>query len=268
MKQKAENRMFLAIGKPSRRGGFTLIELLVVLAIIAVLLAIILPCVRKAKSVTKRMICQSNLRQLYIGWGSYLLDNDDKFYKSGNANLDYGGWKGNKGQLSRPLNSYMGLPAEMYSPEGAEIFLCPVDKGGAPGYAFYEKVFMHMGTSYQTNLFLIGANKILPATNEYKTLQEKINMCIGDLKGGQVDNPWRVILMGDYCWVNQWLEGDRPRMDWHDKAGHDNVVFFDGHATLLKIEKQVYINGEYTVLPSKSLYGEAHRVQGTKAEEN
>ena len=268
MKQKAENRMFLAIGKPSKRGGFTLIELLVVLAIIAVLLAVILPCTRKAKSVAKRMICQSNLRQLYIGWGSYLLDNDDKFYKGWNANLNYGGWKGDNDQLSRPLNPYMGLPAEMLSPEGAEIFLCPADEGGAPGYAFYEKVFMDMGTSYQTNPLLIGHKKITPAENEYKTLGEKINMCIGDLKGSQVDNPWRVILMGDYCWVNQWLEGDRPRMDWHDKAEHDNVVFFDGHAAFLKLEKQIYINGDYTVLPNKSLYGEAYKVQSTMADGN
>ena len=135
--------MFLAIGKPSRNRGFTLIELLVVLAIIAVLLAVILPCTRKAKSVAKRMICQSNLRQLYIGWGSYLLDNDDKFYKGWNANLNYGGWKGDNDQLSRPLNPYMGLPAEKLDrfvlPLGeltktqiraiaAELNLCVADK--------------------------------------------------------------------------------------------------------------------------------------------
>ena len=127
---------------------------------------------------------------------------------------------------------------------------------------------MHMGTSYQTNILLIGYPAIGVAENEYETLHRRINVCISDLKGSLVDNPSRVLLMGDYGWTNQWLEGDRPRVDWHDKAEHDNVVFLDGHVELLKVEKQVYINGKYTVLPDKSLYSEAHRVQGTKAEEN
>ncbi len=60
-----------------RRGdGFTLMELLVVIAIIAILLAISMPALRKAKVLTRRMVCQSNLRQIALAWHVYIDDHD------------------------------------------------------------------------------------------------------------------------------------------------------------------------------------------------
>ena len=54
-----------------RRKGFTLIELLVVIAIIALLLAILMPSLRKAKKVAQGVVCQSNLKQWGLVWGIY-----------------------------------------------------------------------------------------------------------------------------------------------------------------------------------------------------
>ena len=250
---------------PNWKGrGFTLIELLVVVAIIAVLLAVIAPCLRKAKSITRKMVCQSNLKQLFLGWDSYLSASGGKFFKAKNANLKYGGWKGEQELLPLPLNSHLGLPPEINSPQGAEVYLCPADKGGVPGPDFYEKAFIHFGTSYQTNPLLIGYKDIEVLDNQYQKLHEDINKIIGNLKGTEIDNPSRVILMGDYCWMNRWREGDRPVVDWHDKEFPDNVVFFDGHVDLIQVKKEIYIDGTYTVLPRKSLYAEAYRVQGTE----
>lgn len=51
--------------------GFTLIELLVVVAIIAMLMAIVLPGLRKAKEVAKKASCKSNLHQVGLALGAY-----------------------------------------------------------------------------------------------------------------------------------------------------------------------------------------------------
>jgi prepilin-type N-terminal cleavage/methylation domain-containing protein/prepilin-type processing-associated H-X9-DG protein len=58
--------------------GFTLIELLVVIAIIAVLMAILMPALNRAREQGKRAVCLGHLRQLSLAWITYADDNDDK----------------------------------------------------------------------------------------------------------------------------------------------------------------------------------------------
>ena len=71
-----------------RRRGFTLIELLVVIAIIALLLAVIMPSLQKAKDAAKRAVCLAHLHSLGISWITYADENDGRIMNAKTARLN------------------------------------------------------------------------------------------------------------------------------------------------------------------------------------
>ena len=62
-----------------KTSGFTLIELLVVIAIIAILAAILFPAFARARENARRASCQSQLKQIGLGYKQYIQDYDEKY---------------------------------------------------------------------------------------------------------------------------------------------------------------------------------------------
>ncbi|MHC4500337.1 MAG: hypothetical protein ACYS21_14630, partial [Planctomycetota bacterium] len=213
----------------------------------------------KARAIANRIVCQHNLKEITIAWHMYLDDYYGKFYQRVNAGFLYGGWRGTLYPSSpRPLNKYVGLPEKPDSKDNAKVFRCPSDSGTI-GVAYYDIV----GTSYHTNMMLIGEAQIFPLPGDPgNTLTSRINRLLNGIDRSRVGNTAKLLLIGDYGFGYQWVPSPYPRgVTWHDRCCHYNVAFLDGHVDFIKVRKGLYVTEEYVILPFNRLYDLAIETQ-------
>lgn len=153
-----------------RPHGFTLIELLVVIAIIAILAAILMPVLNRAKARAQTAFCLNNMKQLQITYLMYVHDNNDT--------LPYCALGGFWGTVPSWITN---------GNEQANILLDGIRYGAL--YQYNQNVKIYVCPANTKNNKLVNSGDVIPARKEYGNNNIVINSILPMVRTCSIDFP-------------------------------------------------------------------------------
>jgi prepilin-type N-terminal cleavage/methylation domain-containing protein/prepilin-type processing-associated H-X9-DG protein len=217
-----------------RRRAFSLAELLIVIAIISLLIALLLPSLRKAREQANSIKCLSNLRQLGLAFNMYV--NDYKRYprpaiaSPDVAPVDCFFWVAARAAQ----RDFGGIVPYLGRPFNPNFFRCPSDEfmqhPVVPDYSYSYSV--------NGNICVWKHHPTLPPLGNARTLRPT-QIVMPSQKILIIDESFETV--DDGCWLFQWKGGGGRNVlsNRHDRtaetsldpnAGYGNVCMADGHA--------------------------------------
>ena len=201
---------------PEGRAGFTLIELLVVIAIIAVLAAMLLPALARAKESARTTRCLSNQRQIGLAIRLYTDDNEDTFPRSQHSAFA-------NGQLAweRAVAPQLGFSTATWTNLLVGVYHCASSKLGTP-------------LSYGINVYFeVGPD------DDYAGKPQTWRKLAAILKPAATIIAAEPNTAADHIMAHFWISQTDAydEVDAKRHAQKSNYTFADGHSQLLPLAK-------------------------------
>jgi len=260
----------MTIKQTCKPHAFTLIELLVVIAIIAILAALLLPALSRAKIKAMGATCMSNQKQLALGWTMYTGDNQGRLIGFDPSVLPTSGivpwcWQAAPTTPSIPPNAtpedkqmiklqaaYKQGGLYQYAPN-VNVLHCPADRRalspvnlnttqppGSFAWGSYSGAGGMNGVSWNASVMITKESSIFHASQRYLWVEEN------DPRGESV-GAWVIDAKNPPNWTGSaFVDGPAA---WH--GGTSTFSFADGHAEMHKWLDSATVPYALSMLPNK-----------------